>query len=178
MNMKNAFVLVTCMAAGAACAQQGRETFLIQQTQQEMQRVTGQVDVLQTNFDDLQRRVNKIEGAGDGTKGIRAEIEALKSAIAEIRRDLANQRGEIVKDLSGRISKMQRATAPAPAPAPAPVKKTVLTGPHLEYEVQSGDTLSLISQTFNVPIAQFKELNGLKNNNLRVGQKLVLPKGK
>ena len=51
-----------------------------------------------------------------------------------------------------------------------------MIGPHQEYTVQSGDTLSLIAQAFNTSVSKIKEMNGLKSDNLRIGQKLNLPK--
>ena len=143
-----------------------------QQAYAEMQRVSGQVDVLQNNLNDLQQRVGALEGGND-SKGIRQEIESLKASVAELRRLLQEQRGEIVKDLSGRIAKMQAATPPPP---PKPTVTKIVIGPHQEYTVQSGDTLSLIAQAFDTTVAKIKVMNGLKNDNLRIGQKLKLPK--
>ena len=161
------------VAFGCAMAYgQGRESFMQQQAYAEMQRVSGQVDVLQSNLGDLQRRVGALEGGGDA-KGIRQEIDALKAAVADLRRELQAQREGIVKDLSGRIAKIQAATPPPP---PKPTVTKVVIGPHQEYTVQSGDTLSLIAQAFNTTVSKIKEMNGLKNDNLRVGQKLNLPK--
>ena len=170
MDMKK-LTMWTCLLAGAAAFGQAKENFLQQQAYAEMQRVSGQVDVLQNNLSDLQRRVGALEGGGDESKGIRQELDALKAAIDEIRRELKSQRGEIVKDLSGRIAKLQVAT-----PAPAPRPETKVIGPHQEYVVAAGDTLSLIAQAFGTTVAKIKEMNGLKNDNLRVGQKLNLPK--
>ena len=161
-----------CLVGCAVAYGQGRESFMQQQAYAEMQRVSGQVDVLQTSLGDLQRRVGALEGGGDDSKGIRQEIDSLRTQISELRREMRGLRGEIVKDLSGRIAKMQTAVAPAPKPAP----ERVVIGPHQEYVVQSGDTLSLIAQAFGTTIAKIKEMNGLKNDNLRVGQKLNLPK--
>ena len=161
-----------CLLGCAMAYGQARENFMQQQAYAEMQRVSGQVDVLQSNLGDLQRRVGALEGGGD-SRGIRQELDALKASVAELRRELQSQRGEIVKDLSGRIAKMQAA---APAPAPKPSVTKVVIGPHQEYTVQSGDTLSLIAQAFNTSVAKIKEMNNLKGDNLRVGQKLNLPK--
>ena len=170
MNIRK--IVVIGLALGCAAAYgQGRESFMQQQAYAEMQRVSGQVDVLQSNLNDLQRRVGALEGGGD-SRGIRQELDALKQSIAELRREMQGQRGEIVKDLSGRIAKMQ---ASAPAPKPVETKKVVI-GPHQEYTVQSGDTLSLIAQAFGTTVSKIKEMNGLKNDNLRIGQKLNLPK--
>ena len=171
MNVKKT-MMVLGLAACATAFGQGREDFMRQQAYAEMQRVSGQVDVLQSNLSELQNRVGRLEGNGE-TQGIRQEIESLKAAVADIRRQLQNQRGEIVKDLTGRISKMQQQVAP---PAPRTVEKQVVIGPHKEYTVQSGDTLSLIAQAFGTTVAKIKEMNGLKNDNLRVGQKLNVPK--
>ena len=152
---------------------QGRENFMQQQAYAEMQRVSGQVDVLQSNLSDLQRRVGALEGGGD-SRGIRQELDALKASIAELRREMQNMRGEIVRDLSGKMVQIQKQMQPPPAPKPTTTK--VVIGPHQEYVVQSGDTLSLIAQAFNTSVGKIKEMNGLKGDNLRVGQKLKLPK--
>ena len=170
MNIRKIFVL-GCLVGCAAAYGQGKESFMQQQAYAEMQRVSGQVDILQTNLGDLQRRVGALEGGGD-SKGVRQEIDSLRTQIGELRREMQGLRGEIVKDLSGRIAKMQSAVAPAPKPAP----EKIVIGPHQEYVVQSGDTLSLIAQAFGTTVSKIKEMNGLKNDNLRIGQKLNLPK--
>jgi len=169
MNGKQTVMTACLMACAAACGQ-ARENFMQQQAYAEMQRVSGQVDVLQSNLSDIQRRVGRLEGSGND-RGIRQEIDALKAAVAELRRELQAQRGEIVKDLSGRLAKMQ-----TPAPAPKPIEKKVVIGPHVEYTVKNGDTLSLIAEAFNTTVPKIREMNNLKGNNLRVGQKLKLPK--
>ena len=171
MTAKN-MMMAVCLASCATAFGQAKENFMQQQAYAEMQRVSGQVDVLQTNLNELQDRVGRLEGGGD-SKGLRQEIDALKAAVADIRRQLQSQRGEIVKDLTGRISKMQQQVAPA---APKPVEKKIVLGPHKEYVVQAGDNLSMISEAFGVPVSKIKEMNNLKNDNLRVGQKLNLPK--
>lgn len=167
MNTK--LILVTlCLLAVPFAQAQMKENFLQQQAYAEMQRVSGQVDVLQNNLSDLQSRVGVLEGGGSA-KGLRQEIDALKASVADLRRELQEQRTQIVSDLTKRISKIQTA-----ASAPAPTK--VVVGPHQEYTVQAGDTLSLIAQAFDTTVAKIKEMNGLKNDNLRIGQKLNLPK--
>ena len=172
--MKKNMVMAMCLASCAMAYGQAKDEFMRQQAYAEMQRVTGQVDVLQSNLSELQTRVGRLEGGGD-SKNLRQEIEALKAAVADIRRQLQSQRGEIVRDLTGRISQMQKQQTAA-APRPVEKKEKIVVGPHKEYTVQPGDTLSMISEAFGVPIAKIKEINNLKNNNLRVGQKLNLPK--
>ena len=163
-----------CLLGCTMAYGQARENFMQQQAYAEMQRVSGQVDVLQSNLGDLQRRIGALEGGGDASKGVRQELDALKASIAELRREMQNMRGEIVKDLSGKMVQIQKQMQPPPAPKPTTTK--VVIGPHQEYVVQSGDTLSLIAQAFGTSVGKIKEMNSLKGDNLRVGQKLNLPK--
>ena len=169
-------VLLAVTAAGMTVTgsfAQGRDAFVQQQAYAEMQRVTGQIDVLQNNFDDLQRRVSNIE-RGSGAQDLKQEIEALKASDAELRRQLQSQREGIVRDLTGRIKTIQAAQTPPPAPQPQ--QKKVVIGPHLEYEVKAGDNLSIIAEAFGTTVPKIKEMNGLKNDMLRVGQKIMVPK--
>ena len=173
MKVESMLVLAAVLSAGAALAQQpvaGRDAFVKQQAYAEMQRVLGQVDVLQGNFEDLSARVRRIEGA-DGSKGLQAEIDSLRAQIADLKREMAAMRGEIVKDLTAKIVQIQNAQPPAPPPS-----KPKVIGPHFEYEVVAGDNLSIIAHAFGTTVDKIKEMNSLKNNNLRIGQKLMVPK--
>ena len=163
------------LAAGAASAQApvGRDAFLKQQAVAEMQRVSAQVDVLAANQEELAERLQRFESAGKDREiaELKAEVAALKGALAELRREMQGQREEIVRDLSKKIVSMQ-----PPAPKPTPTKKPAYSGPCYEYIVQSGDTLSLIAKAFGSSVPKIKEMNGLKSDALRVGQKLNIPK--
>ncbi len=168
MKIMNRLFVLACLSASVSAFGQGKESFMQQQAYAEMQRVSGEVDALQSNISDLQRRVGALEGGGDD-RGVRQEIESLKASVADLRRALQEQRGQIVNDLSARLTKAQAAATP-----PKPTK--VVIGPHREYVVQAGDTLSVIAQALGTSVAKIKEMNGLKNDKLRVGQKLNVPK--
>lgn len=176
MNTTRMFAVSVAVAAMFATAVgQGKDDFMRQQAYAEMQRVSGQVDVLQNNLGDLQDRVSKLEGGGDA-KGLRQEIDALKAELASLRRELQSQRGEIVKDLSGRLKDIQKSmTPPSPPPQPQRPAKPAYTGPCKEYVVEGGDTLSLIASAFNTTVSKLKEMNNLRSDNLRIGQKLLVP---
>lgn len=169
------FELMALVAVSAVVATaQGRDDFIRQQAMAEMQRVSGQIDVLQNNFDELARRVSKLESGGSESRQLRQEIDSLRNTVSELRRQMERQRGEIVQDISGRIAKMQPATPPPPEKKT--VRRTVVTAPHFEYTVQSGDTLSLVAKAFNTSVSKIKEMNNLKSDSLRVGQKIKVPK--
>ena len=58
-------------------------------------------------------------------------------------------------------------------------KKTkIFSEDRIVYTVRSGDYLGKIASKYHVSVSQIKRWNGLRNNNLRIGQKLVIyPKG-
>ena len=135
------------LAMGGAFAQSaGTGSFLRDQAVAEMQRVSAQVDVL----------------------------------ASELRRAMERQREEIVRDLSKKIASMQ---PPPPPPPPkgqsssaTPKPRQAYSGPCYEYTVQSGDTLSLIAKAFNSSVQKIKDVNGLRSDALKVGQKINVPK--
>lgn len=172
-------VVVTGCVLGAFCVfgQQpsAKEGFLVRQAYDEMQRVTGQVDLLQSNQDDLARRLSAAEKANaelrEEISALRAEIGSLRSDVSAVIRDETKDlRQEIVAELSKKIvaiQKQQQASRPAPDP--------VVSGPYKEYVVESGDTLFVVAQACGTTVKKIKEMNGLTSDMLRVGQKLKVP---
>ena len=62
------------------------------------------------------------------------------------------------------------------SPLPALVKATEAN--QIRYKVRSGDFLGKIADQFGVRVSQIKEWNGLRSNNLSIGQRLTIyPKG-
>ena len=57
----------------------------------------------------------------------------------------------------------------------AAAKVSDYKGATKEYVVQNGDSLGKIAYANGVTIKCLKEMNGLKNNNIRIGQKLKVP---
>ena len=175
ISMKVTVFVVLAMCATNLFAQQsGRDSFVQQQAYAAMQRLTGQIDVLQANVDDLSARLARLEGAksSDEVVALRARIESLESTVAALRKELANQRGEIVKDLSSRLAKMPQQ---APAAQQSKKEESAASGPYREYEVAAGDNLWLIAKAFNTTVQKIRSMNGLKSDSLKVGQKIKVP---
>ena len=182
---------VVALGASAQDAVSARAAYQERQALAEVPRLVQQFDQLAANQDEIVQRLLKVE-SGSGTEAaLRAEIEALRAEVAElkasIRREQDAMRREIVADLAKRISTL---TPPAPPPAPAPVYTAAPArapaatpppppaeiGPHYEYIVEKGQTLSLIADGFRTTVPKILAANpGLKPNLLRVGQKLIIP---
>ncbi len=55
-----------------------------------------------------------------------------------------------------------------------PLPKYVEQPDRIRYRVRSGDYLGKIAERYGVGVSQIKRWNGLKNNNLRIGQRLTI----
>ena len=67
---------------------------------------------------------------------------------------------------------------PVKSPRRAAAKHQVATvKPGATYVVKSGDTLSHIAAAHRVRVADLKQVNSLKDDRIRVGQKLTIPEG-
>ena len=163
---------VAAMSSGGAFAQAAsRDAFLKEQAVAEMQRVSNQVEIIASNQEELAERIRKAESMKSEIESLRAEVAALKGTISELRREMQGQRGEIVQDLSKKIAAMQ-----PPPPKTTAKPKPTYTGPCYEYTVQGGDTLSLIAKAFGTTVQKIKDMNGMKSDALKVGQKINVPK--
>jgi len=158
----------------------GNDGFLRNQAMAEVQRIANQIDVLQSNYDELASRFGRQPKYDRDIAALRNDIDALRGALENLRREMHGMRAEIVADLTKKIVDINKRQAPVPAPAPvqkAPPPPAV-SGPCREYVVEKGDTLSIVAQAFNTSVRKIKEMNNLKSDNLRVGQKLIVPEAK
>ena len=64
--------------------------------------------------------------------------------------------------------------AVATVPRPAPDKRELSPQVHL---VQPGDTLFNISRRFGVSVQRLREVNHLTSDDVKLGQKLLVPQG-
>lgn len=99
--------------------------------------------------------------------------QALAQEISTIKRQMTAD----AETRSAQLGKLEKLTREAIAtPPPAPVAQP--SGPAVdcvEYVVQAGATLSAIAKAYNVSVEDIRKTNKLSNDNLRVGQKLLIP---
>ena len=190
---RNLLCLAAAACAAAALAQDdARSAYQMRQAVQEVQRLSSQFDQMQNGMESLTVRMRKLEGA-NASGDLRAEIGALRSELNELKRRQEAMRGEIVAEISKKMAELIAKNRPAPPPTPPPAASTRggkgshtaapppeaapsgPTGPYFEHVVEPGETLSYISKECNTTVQKIKQYSGLKNDVLRVGQKLLIP---
>ena len=72
-------------------------------------------------------------------------------------------------DSTSQIPKSNQQAAPTVTP-----KVSTTTTKAVTYVVKSGDSLWVIARATNTTVSELKKLNGLKNDLIRVGQKLIV----
>ena len=189
---KVAAVAVFAAGAQAFAQMDARAAYQQRQAVQEVQRLSSQFDQLQNGMESLSARMSRLESSN--TSGdLKAEIGALRSELNELKRRQDSLRGEIVAELSKKMADLiAKSRPPAPPPPPPPAattrggKKAAQaaqqesapsgpTGPYFEHVVESGETLSYIAKECNTTVQKIMQYSGLKNANLRIGQKLLIP---
>lgn len=193
-EMKRVLVPLVVLGCLSICAQDdGRIAYQARQAAQEVQRLSSQFDQLESRVEAISSRMNGMESS-NSTRDIRAEVGAIRSELNELKRRQAAMRGEIVAELSKKMADLIAKSAPPPPPSrpasssridrpqrgsaaprdrePAP---TGPTGPYFEHIVEPGETLSYIAKECKTTIQKIKQYSGLKSDNLRVGQKLLIP---
>lgn len=188
MKKSSLILAAIALVAGAAQSQDmaaARAAYQQQQALAEVPRLVQQFDVLVQNQDNIVARLQRLEQPAGPDANLQAEIATLRAEVADLRAALPRLqeqiRAAVVADLAQRMAKITpppppaavsapaRAAAARPAPPPS-------VGPHYEYVVEKGQTLSLIAQGFDTTVQKILAANpGLKANNLRVGQKLIIP---
>ena len=193
--MKSQAIAAVMAVASVAAFAQGpdpaavRRSAMIEQTAAEVQRLGENFDIVSENQSKLEAKVAALEGSLKSFEDLKAEIAGLRAENERLRNQQAELRKQIVDDITAKIAKMNiGGSAPAPAPAlrpvntagrnatppPAPVAPAP-TGSGYNHTVESGQTLSLIARGYGVTVAAIKQANGLKSDNLRIGQVLFIP---
>jgi len=141
------------------------------------------IEALEKQVSDLQSQISKPSGA----YASKDDVNQLKDAVKEVDKkrqsdseNVADQLDKLRKALIGGAgSGGGRHSSVTPTETP----KTTFdpTTPHMEYQVQSGDSLSAIAKAYRdkgvkVTVPQILAANpGLKPENMKVGQKIIIP---
>ena len=124
----------------------------------------------------LQQEIRQLKQQVQNTQ---AESAQLRRMITEESASRQKQMGNIADRIQQAADAQAKADAASRAREAQTQRETNQTSSQEEYDyyvVESGATLSAISRATGVSIARLKKVNGMKNDILRVGQKLKIPR--
>ena len=158
---------------------------------------TEELDKAEAKFQDASEELdnlkNKLNEYRASTKDARLEmkvsemqrqIKELAAKNKELEQEMQRLKRQNAAEAEAReaqlreISKQIKRLASLPPPAPVVPDKKSDASSHQNYEifeVPKGATLSAIAKAYNVSVQSIKRANNMKDNNLRVGQKLKIP---
>jgi LysM repeat protein len=118
---------------------------------------------IQKDLDKLQTEVQELRRSAAGVSP--ADLKALDDRIQAV--DAARQKDKqaIIDQLAKELAGLGTAK---PTGKPASDTK--------EHVVQKGENLTAIAKTYGVTVAELKKANNLTGDEIRVGQKLAIPK--
>ena len=144
--------------------------------QDENAKLAGNIHVLLQEIRQMKQQI----------RGLQEETAQLRRMISEESASRQKQLGRIGDKIQQAADAQSRAEAEARARAEAEARraeaernKNAAEQSQEEYDyyvVESGATLSAISRATGVSVSRLKQVNGLKNNVIRVGQKLKIPR--
>jgi LysM repeat protein len=134
-------------------------------------RLAAQLEDVQVRQLQTQKDIEKLQAdllelrRAAGSTVTPADLKTLEDRIAAV--DTARQRDRqaIIDQLAKELANLG---GPKPAPPPTPTGK--------EHVVAKGETLSAIAKLYGITVADLKRANNLTGDEIRVGQKLALPR--
>ena len=158
-------VLVFCfISAVSAQTKQYRNS-----AQEEMVgNLSNQVRLLQDENSKLAATVYSLQRE---MKELKQRIGSYQAELEELRRQLSAESDARKKQLNNIADSIQQAGERA--------AENSRTAPEEEYDfyvVEAGATLSAVSRATGISISELKRVNGMKNDVLRIGQKLKIPR--
>lgn len=133
---------------------------------------------LRTDVDALRAAQARAASGAADTQALRATLGNLEQRMHALEASREKDKQELVDVLSKKISQIMGGGAPVSSGRPKTSgSKASAGGGSGDYLVKSGDTLSGIASSHGVTVSALREANGIKKDNqLRAGQKLVIPK--
>lgn len=155
--------------------------------QEAISNMARQVRLLQDENARLDSKVNvteqKLAALSRENKELRKEMESIRQLL---QKDAAAREAQF-REISRQLEILAKTPVVAPAPVPPPPRaieqETLAPVPapaeeYDEYVVQKGATLYVIAAAYKVSVKDIKRANNLKNDFIREGQKLKIPRRK
>lgn len=136
---------------------------------QKILRAADQLDLLSTQGASLAQQLQELRAE---IEKLRSDNQSLRQQLAALEKARAAEKDALLKEVSSIV-----ASAPKSVPAAPPAAHEQ----GFEHIVESGQSLWAIAKAYQdagiqVSIEDIRRANGLKDNTLRTGQKLFIPK--
>jgi len=142
------------------------------------------IEALEKQVSDLQSKVSQPQGDYASTDELKKLAEAIKEVDKKRQADsenVADQLEKLRKALLNNGGGAGGGRRSSVTPPPETAKTFDPATPHMEYKVQSGDSLSAIVKAYRdkgvkITLSQVLAANpGLKPENMKVGQTIIIP---
>jgi LysM repeat protein len=137
-------------------------------------RAADQLDLLSTQGASLAQQLQELRAE---VEKLRADNQNLQQQLTALEKTRAAEKQAILKEVSTIV-----AASPKPAPPPSrPAPSSPAKEEGFEHVVETGQSLWAIAKAYQdagvkVGVEDIRRANNLKDNNLRAGQKLFIPK--
>lgn len=168
----------TMQDSGEATQQQ--EDMLL--LKEDLTRAQGKLETLEMEYQRLVHELDAMQGATASSKGMasstQARIDELERRLNVLEGARAKDRQAIVDQLSGKMADIignKTAVKSNPKSKPTPTKASASTTGY-EHVVKEGETLSAVAAAYKVKTGTIVEANKLQSPyTLKAGQKLFIP---
>lgn len=172
-------IFAALAAGGLLCTPVFAEDTVAQQLgilDEKLNRLRADVEALQFNQDkiqkqlaDLQTQVLNLRQTGTGASA--SDLQALEAKIKAVDAAREKDRQVILDQLAKELANLSTSRA-----GTVPSTPKVAGTDAKEHVVQKGETLTAIAKEYGVTVADLKKANSLTGDDIRVGQKLTIPK--
>ncbi len=178
-----AFGALLLLASGG-CVTMTQEDYAQQQSEmttlrEDVQKVRERQQAVDMELQALHRDIEATR-AGSNDAGLRARLDEQDRRIQTLAAARETDRREIVEDVARRVSAIvsgggtSRATGTRATTGRAN-QNAAKTENFYEHVVKSGETLSAIAKAYGTTSSAILKASNLKSENVRVGQKLLVP---
>ena len=140
----------------------------------QLQESANRIDGIQSQVSDLDLRcqdlVKRNQALEQSNQELIRQILELNKKIEDDKAARQEEMNKLVNVIAEQTTKVINDTVAANTSIPAGA------GPFVKYTVESGDSLNIIAKAHKVKIDEIRKANRMKNDSIRAGQVLYIPK--
>ena len=139
----------------------------VKQLQDDATKNTTRIDGVQSQVSDLDLRCQDLVKSN---QELTKQIAELNKRIEDDKVARQEEMNKLVNVIAEQTTKVINDTVAANVSIPAG------SGPFVKYTVESGDSLNTIGKAHKVKVDEIRKVNRMKNDSIRAGQVLYIPK--